>query len=196
MNKTKTGKLHLLRFALVVPVVTFLLLAFRHKHEIYKATFKEQNTKTTKFILGSLTYSVRDKKVETAVKNDKKNCLLKTGQALSLEMVFNEKARLKNLLEKNGYNNIDDHAITFMIDTTSGNNSFSIQVNINLAKNELSESKEEPGKKANKISMQTNLEKKSIQSEKPASQPHFEKVSDKDELNNKQLIFDNKLSAI
>lgn len=196
MNKSKTGKSHLLKFALLVPLVTFLLLAFRNKHEIYNPATKEQSAATKTYILSSLTYSVPDKKVEAAVKKEKENCLLKTGEALSLEMVFNEKTRLKNLLEKNGYNNIGNHAITFMIDTTLGNNSFSIQVNINLTKDELSESKEESGQNGNKISTRINASERSIRAADPVIQPRSTNAADKDELSKKQLIFDNKLVAI
>lgn len=196
MNKSKTGKSHLLKFAFLVPLVTFLLLAFRNKHEIYHPATKEQSAVTKTYILSSLTYSVPDKKVEAAVKKEKENCLLKTGEALSLEMVFNEKTRLKSLLEKNGYNNIGDHAITFMIDTTLGNNSFSIQVNINLTKDELSESKEESGQNGNKISTRINASERSIRAADPVIQPRSTNAADKDELSKKQLVFDNKLAAI
>ncbi len=196
MNKSKTGKSHLLKFALLVPLVTFLLLAFRNKHEIYHPATKEQSAVTKTYILSSLTYSVPDKKVEAAVKKEKENCLLKTGEALSLEMVFNEKTRLKSLLEKNGYNNIGNHAITFMIDTTLGNNSFSIQVNINLAKDELSESREESGQSGNKISTRINALERSIRAADPVIQPRSTNAADKDELSKKQLVFDNKLAAI
>jgi hypothetical protein len=36
------------------------------------------------------------------------------------------------LLEKNGYNNINSHAISFLIDSTLSNNNFSVQINIDL----------------------------------------------------------------
>jgi len=195
MNKSKTRKLHLLKFALLVPLVTFLLLAFRNKHEVYKATFKEQNAETKKYILSSLTYSVPDEKVEAVVKKDKKNCLLKTGEALNLDMVFNEKTRLKKLLEKSGYNNISDHAVTFMIDTTSGSNGFSIQVNINLAKDELSKSQEEPSQNSNQIDTHIHPQEKLIQSANSVIKLSTN-VSNEDEFNNKQLILDNKFSSI
>ncbi|MEO7767879.1 MAG: M56 family metallopeptidase [Ferruginibacter sp.] len=138
MNKTKTGRLHLLRFALVVPLATILLLAFRNNHEVSKTAPVPGNMITQTYILSSLTYAVPDKKVEAELIKDKGNCLLKTGQALDLDMVFNEKARLTNFLQKIGYTDVGLHAITFMIDTTLANNSFSIQVNISLIKDDLS----------------------------------------------------------
>ncbi|MEO5889416.1 MAG: M56 family metallopeptidase [Ferruginibacter sp.] len=141
MNKTKNGRLHLLKFVLVVPLITLLLLAFRQKQAIYNSVSSPKIAIAKTYILSSLTYAVPDKKVEAEVEKDKENCLLKTGQTLDLDLIFNEKTRLLNFLGKNGHANIDPHAITFMIDTTLGNNSFSIQVNINFIKKELSKSK-------------------------------------------------------
>ncbi len=51
MNKTKTGRLHLLKFALVLPIITVLLLAFRNKYEIYSTASPQQNTVTKTYIL-------------------------------------------------------------------------------------------------------------------------------------------------
>lgn len=195
MNKRKTGKLHLLKFALLVPIITFLLLAFRSKHEKYNNGTKEQNAIARTYILSSLTYSVPDKKVEAVVKKDNGNCLLKTGEALNLEMVFNEKTRLRNLLEKNGYDNIPAHAITFMIDTTLGNNSFSIQVNINLAKDELSKSKEASGTGDNKISARNNDEEKLIQPANSVAQTHSSNVLNAMKVSSKQGTINSEFSA-
>lgn len=162
MNKTKTGRLHLLRFALVVPLATLLLLAFRNKQEVYKTAPAPEKAISKTYILSSLIYAVPDKKVEAEVIKDKENCLLKTGQALDLDMVFNEKTRLTNLLQKIGYTNVGPHAITFMIDTTLANNSFSIQVNINLIRDDLSKSKEVSANNENSIGTQIEPPEKLI----------------------------------
>ena len=196
MNKTKTGKFHLLKFALVVPVITFLLLAFRNEKEVYNTTSKEQNTITKKYILSSLAYSVADKKVEAAVKKENGNCLLKTGEALNLDMVFNEKARLQNLLKRNGYNNLSAHAITFMIDTTLGNHSFSIQVNIDLGKDELTGRKEETSNGNNKISFQNNDEEKLIQADNPGTQTRSIYNIKEDELRKIRAISNSGISSV
>jgi hypothetical protein len=143
MNKAKSNKLHLLKFAIVIPIVTIVLLAFRNKQEVAIVTQKGKSAITKTYVLNSLTYSIPDEKVEAVVKNNQQKSLLKTGEDLNLDMVFNERLRLKELLEKNGYDTIGKHAIVFMIDTTSGNNSFSIQVDINLAKDEI-KGKEQP----------------------------------------------------
>jgi hypothetical protein len=39
---------------------------------------------------------------------------------------------LKMLLEKNGYGHITSHTITFLIDSSLTNNSFAVQINIDL----------------------------------------------------------------
>jgi hypothetical protein len=39
---------------------------------------------------------------------------------------------VKSILEKNGYNNITNRSISFLIDSSSTNNSFSVQVIIDL----------------------------------------------------------------
>lgn len=164
MNKTKTGRLHLLKFAFVIPLVTLLLFAFRNKQDAYKNVSSPGTAITKTYILSSLTYAVPDKKVEAEIKKDQRNCLLKPGQPLNFDMVFNEKTRLMIFLEKNGHTNIDPHAITFMIDTTLGNNSFSIQVNINLIQKGLSNSKVASPTEDSKISTQINPEEKLISS--------------------------------
>ncbi|MEO5892310.1 MAG: M56 family metallopeptidase [Ferruginibacter sp.] len=143
MNKSKTGRLHLLKFVLIIPLATLLLLAFTINPEVYTTAAEANKTITKTYFLSALTYSIPDKKVEAAVIKDSKKCLLKTGQPLDLGLVFNEKERLSKLLLGIGYTNIGPHAITFMIDTTLANNSFSIQVNIHLVNGNLSNNKDE-----------------------------------------------------
>lgn len=160
MNKEKSNKYHLVKFAFVIPVTCILLLAFRNKQEI--ETVNEMHPSAEKkYILSSLTYSIANKQVEGIVKKDQEECLLKTGEALNIELVLKEHTRLQNLLKKNGYENIGKHAIVFMVDTTLGNNSFSIQVNINLAKDDITKSNDE-SLSANKTSMPTENTKSAI----------------------------------
>ena len=198
MNKTKTSRFHLLKFLLLVPVAAILLLAFRNNHDINTGITKGRNPITKTYILNSLSYSIPDKKVEAAVKKEQDKSLLKTGQALSLDLVFNERIRLNNLLESSGYNNIGDHAITFMIDTTLGNNSFSVQININLIKEQITKSREDT-RVDNKLSTQVNNTQRVMSASKPGAQSHnanILKSTDEDELSNKQPPIANKLSGI
>ncbi len=176
MNKAKTNRLHLLKFALLIPVITLLLLAFRNKHQEITGANKEQSILKT-YILSSLTYSIPDTKVEAAVKKEQEKCLLKTGEALNLDLVYNERTRLKDLLEKNGYHNIGDHAITFMIDTTLGNNSFSIQININPAKSQLGQNKEQPDRSNDKAVTSGNSPDKFAIAVSSSRQPKTQNVS-------------------
>lgn len=82
-----------------------------------------------------------------------------------------------------------------MIDTTLGNNSFSIQVNINLAKDELSKSKEASGTGDNRISARNNDEEKLIQPANSVAQTHSSNVSNAMKVSNKQGTINSELSA-
>lgn len=129
MNKTKTSTFHLLKFALLVPLIMLLLFAFRsskkNKHEV-----KAEQAET--FTLSTLTYSIPDEKVKAIVLKEKDKSVLKAGVVLNLKQIFSEKDRLKSLLERNGYNNLRSNAIMFWIDTISVKNSFSVEIHINV----------------------------------------------------------------
>jgi beta-lactamase regulating signal transducer with metallopeptidase domain len=128
MNKTKTSMFHLLKFLLLAPIIMLLLFAFRGSKGI-DSKVKTEETET--YTLSTLTYSIPDAKVKAIVFKEQDKCLLKPGQLLNLTLVYNERNRLKSLLEKNGYDNLKSNAIRFLIDTASVNNSFSVEININ-----------------------------------------------------------------
>lgn len=132
MNKTKTSRFHLLKFALLVPVIVFILLAFGNKKDIKNNASEVKSVSAGTFTLSALTYSIPDTKVKAIVFKEQDKSLLKPGELFNLTMVSNEKNRLKNLLERNGYNKLKSNAITFLIDSSSANKSFSVQVNINV----------------------------------------------------------------
>ncbi len=129
MNKTKTSGFHLLKFVLLVPMIVFLLLAFRSRKEI-KPEVKTTEAET--YTLSTLTYSIPDEKVKAIVLKEKDKSLLKAGVVLNLKQIFIEKDRLKSLLERTGYNNLKSNAIMFWIDTISVKNSFSIEIKIDV----------------------------------------------------------------
>lgn len=131
MNRSKTSQLHLLKFVLLVPMIVILLLAFRNSKEAGSEVKRKSETTET-YTLYTLTYSIPDEKVKAIVVKEKGKSLLKPGELLNLTLIHNEKDRLKSLLEKNGYRNIRSNAIRFMIDSASVNNSFSIEVKIDL----------------------------------------------------------------
>lgn len=134
MNKSKTSRLHLLKFTFIIPLACVLLVAFRpgpgKKAPVIVNKAIEGSSET--FTLGTLTYSISDPMVETIVKKDQGNSFLKPGNVLSLSSIQSEKFRLAGLLNKNGYDTGGEHAIYFMVDTFSTNKSFSIQVTINV----------------------------------------------------------------
>ena len=133
MNKSKTSKKHLLKFLFVLPVIAFIMLAFRDTDS------KEKNDDSTNafikeetFKLSELTYSIPDPYIAGIVKKEQDKSLLQVGKPFTITLIKNERDRLKSLLEKNGYNNINNHSISFLIDSSLTNNSFSVQVNIDL----------------------------------------------------------------
>ena len=205
MNKTKTNPFHLLKFVLLVPMATILLLAFRNKQEVV-ARKPLENSTTKTYILSSLTYAIPDKKVEEVVKKEQDKCLFKRGQAmnLDLDLFLQEHDRLKKLLEKSGYSleksgytNRGNHGIIFMVDTTLGNNNFSVELNINLSRNQLTLGKEELPKDG-KISTPINDIERSTGTGRPVVQAHqLQGSNNKDEDELEPLrIFNSNLFAV
>ena len=133
MNKTKTSKKHLLKFLFVLPVIALVMLAFRDTN--YKTTTeKSMHTYSSEEIcrLNRLSYSIADPRIESIVKKEQDKSLLQVGKPFTISLIKDERDRLKTLLEKNGYSNINDHSISFLMDSSLTNNSFSVQVNIDL----------------------------------------------------------------
>ncbi len=131
MNRTRTGRIHLLKFMCIVPLGCVLLFSFSGpagKPPVY-------DTASDAFSLSSLSFYINDEGVAALIKKEEQKSFLKAGGPLSLSLISDEKARLKNLLEKNGYDNLSSHAITFVMDTSAANHSFSVQVTIHLEKN-------------------------------------------------------------
>jgi len=132
MNRTKTSAFHLLKFVLLVPMITLLLLAFRNSKETVSNAFALKNPAAETYTLTTLTYSISNANVKAIVLKENDKSLLKAGDVLNLKQIFNEKYRLKSLLERNGYNNLKSNAIMFWIDTASVKNSFSVEIKIDV----------------------------------------------------------------
>jgi beta-lactamase regulating signal transducer with metallopeptidase domain len=132
MNKSKTSRLQLLKFGLLVPILTLLLLAFRNTKEIEPKTSEIKTAASETYTLSTLAYSIPDPRIKSIIINEKDKSLLRPGDLLNLTLILNEKKRLTSVLQSNGYNNLKQNAIRFMIDTTSSNNSFSVEIKINL----------------------------------------------------------------
>ncbi len=133
MNKARTGKTHLLKFICLVPLICLLSVGFsgptgKIATELNNSTVNNAPS----FQLSSLSFYINDARAADIVKNEESKSFLKPGKPLSLSLISKEKNRLKNLLEKNGFDNLNNHAITFVMDTSATNQSFSVQVTINL----------------------------------------------------------------
>jgi beta-lactamase regulating signal transducer with metallopeptidase domain len=131
MNRERTGKIHLLKFMCLIPLVCVLLYSFSGPAPKHSGT---ASAGAEMFSLSSLSFYTNDDEVANIIRNGQGSSFLKAGGPLSLSLISEEKLRLKSLLEKNGYKNISNHAITFVMDTSAASRSFSVQVTINLDK--------------------------------------------------------------
>ncbi len=137
MNKTRTSQRHLLKLLFVLPLIAVMMLAFRDNGVPTANTIK-YNTREEKFMLTELSYNIPDANVDMIVKKAQDASLLEVGKPFTITTIKDERDRLKTLLEKNGYNNISSNAISFLIDSSLVNNSFAVQVNIDLQRKKLS----------------------------------------------------------
>lgn len=133
MNKTKTHRSHLWKFACLAPLVCLLLLGFSGpsgKETMGAKDLAAASSET--FQLSSLSFYINDDHAAAIVKNAQGKSFLKPGEPLSLSLISEEKKRLKYLLETNGYAHLTAHAISFVMDTSATNQGFSVQVTISL----------------------------------------------------------------
>lgn len=130
MNRTKTRKIHLLKFMCIVPLGCLLLLAFSGQSG--KPPLRTNTADA--FSLRSLSFYINDAEVAQLIQKEQSNSLLKEGGPLNLSLISEEKARLKTLLEKNGYDTSGGRVISFVMDTSITNQSFSVKVVIDLLK--------------------------------------------------------------
>ena len=136
MNKTRTSKKHLLKLLLMMPLITFMMFAFRSPDTAAFNIITDTQQET--FMLSELSYNIADANIDKLVKNAQDKSLLQPGKGFSITIIKNERDRLRLLLEQNGYSNIGSNAISFLIDSTLTNNRFAIQVNIDLKRKESS----------------------------------------------------------
>lgn len=125
MNRERSPRRTLLRFVYILPLVCVLLFAFSGP-----AKMPPPDT----YSLGSLSFYINDAQVAELLKKDQGNSYLHAGGPLSLALMSEEKARIRTLLEKHGYDNLNSHSITFLMDTSAASHSFSVQVTIRLDK--------------------------------------------------------------
>lgn len=137
MNKTRTSQRHLLKLLFVLPLIAIMMLAFRD-NDVHTVNTINYSGKEGQFMLTELSYNIPDANVDRIVKKAQDASLLQVGKPFTITTIKDERDRLKNLLEKNGYNNISSNAISFLIDSSLVNNSFSVQVNIDLQRKKLS----------------------------------------------------------
>jgi beta-lactamase regulating signal transducer with metallopeptidase domain len=130
MNRTKTRKIHLLKFMCILPLGCLLLFAFSGQ----SGKPPLRNNTADAFSLSGLSFYINDAAVAQLIEKEQSKSLLKEGGPLNLSLISEEKTRLKTLLEKNGYDTSGGRAISFVMDTSITNKSFSVKVVIDLAK--------------------------------------------------------------
>lgn len=154
MNKTRTSQKHLLKMLFVLPLIAFMMLAFRNDGQMHIAN--TPNNKDETFMLSELTYNIQDANISQLITNTQDKSLLQTGKTFSIATIKSERDRLRTLLEKNGYNNINSHAITFLIDSTFENNRCAIEINIDVKRKELSSNKRANNLNLNSLAKNNN----------------------------------------
>jgi hypothetical protein len=112
MNKTQTSQRHLLKLLFILPLIAIMMLAFRDSN-VHTPNTINSNTKEGQFMLTELSYNIPDANVDRIVKKAQDASLLQVGKPFTITTIKDERDRLKTLLEKNGYNNINSNAISF-----------------------------------------------------------------------------------
>jgi beta-lactamase regulating signal transducer with metallopeptidase domain len=121
MNKDRSGKKQLLKYLCIIPLACLLVFAFGTRTN-------SSYTDKDEFSLSSVSFYISDEQAARIIKLDQANSLLKEGGAISLGLISEEKARLKALLERNGYDTSGGRTISFVMDTSLTSKSFTVKV--------------------------------------------------------------------
>lgn len=121
MNKDRSGKKQLLKYLCIIPLACLLVFAFGTRTS-------SSHTDKDEFSLSSVSFYISDEQAARIIKQDQANSLLKEGGAISLGLISEEKARLKALLERNGYDTSGGRTISFVMDTSLTSKSFTVKV--------------------------------------------------------------------
>lgn len=123
MNKDRSGKKQLLKYLCIIPLACLLVFAFGTRtNSLHSGIDKDE------FSLSSLSFYISDEQAARIIQQDQVNSLLKEGGAISLGLISEEKARLKALLERNGYDTSGGRTISFVMDTSLTSKSFTVKV--------------------------------------------------------------------
>ncbi|MEN8251689.1 MAG: BamA/TamA family outer membrane protein, partial [Bacteroidota bacterium] len=83
-----------------------------------------------RYVIDTLFYSIADKDVKSIVMDHQEKSLVKQGEHYSQDNLRNERIRIDELLKNNGYFDFSRQYIRFRIDSTGGNHSIKIQLQI------------------------------------------------------------------
>ncbi|MBO7161028.1 MAG: hypothetical protein J6V62_06320, partial [Paludibacteraceae bacterium] len=100
-----------------------------------KTEFKKKKAKVSYNIVSnqpyrikSFKYLIKNHEVDSIIRNDSVNSLIKTGDLFSIDALELERQRINKLLRNNGYIYFDKEYIGFVADTTAGNRSVNISM--------------------------------------------------------------------
>ena len=121
-----------------------------------KTEFKKKKAKVSYNIVSnqpyrikSFKYLIKNHEVDSIIRNDSVNSLIKTGDLFSIDALELERQRINKLLRNNGYIYFDKEYIGFVADTTAGNRSVNISMVVRpmrkiVGKNVIQSVKHEP----------------------------------------------------
>lgn len=88
-----------------------------------KAQVHYHITSNKPYRIKTFKYRIKNHEVDSIIRNDSVNSLIKTGELFNIDVLEQERVRLNKLLRNNGYINFDKEYIGFVADTTAGNRS-------------------------------------------------------------------------
>jgi len=100
---------------------------------------KEKNRKTKiiyqietgePYLISKLEYNYKDDKIKSIVDNDKSNSLIKIDEPFDIDVLDNERKRLRNLLKNEGYYYFNKGFIKYKVDSTVGNKNVTVILNV------------------------------------------------------------------
>ncbi|HVZ26210.1 MAG TPA: M56 family metallopeptidase, partial [Sediminibacterium sp.] len=133
MNRDRSNQKQLFRFLFAIPLLFILVAAFSSRDQIITPVPVPGMHTGERFHVGQVLYTVNDARIAALVQQTQDESFLKTGGLLSLALMQQEKNRLANLLEQNGYDPAtSNRAIRFVMDSAAASQEFSVQVTIHL----------------------------------------------------------------
>ena len=95
-----------------------------------KAEVRYQITSNQPYRIKTFKYRIKNHAVDSIIRNDSVNSLIKAGELFNIDVLEQERVRLNKLLRNHGYINFDKEYIGFVADTTAGNRSVHVTMTV------------------------------------------------------------------